>query len=135
MLATAQHVRQGPNEGWSTFIAVHPGVSWTGWPPFTPEQNPGVLVHRFVRFQGPARVRSYLDLVAPDTTDPDTIRQAFEVLFARAGNHPRFPGGAQVGMVWFRFDREPALHLHARQELRQLFEALEPALDHHWRED
>lgn len=120
MYACAQRVRRQSNaaEGINAFVSLHGEKSWPA-EGILPEQDPGVLEYQDLQVVPPIgnRVRSYLDLVAPDGTPPN-------VLITAALRPPtvveRFPVVWMHGPVWCRLAVEGALAHGWRQELRAL---------------
>jgi hypothetical protein len=111
-------------EGVNAFHYIHGGYVWEGAPPpeFHPETNPGTLFNDAVEVPPPGnRVRSYLDVVAPDDTPAGEIERA--VAEATAREVPsRFPATWTTGRLWVRLGLEGALVPVWRQELRLLLE-------------
>ncbi len=107
-------------EGINTFYYVHGPREWKGLPPsdMLPESNPGVLEDELLELSPPGnRVRSYLDIVAPDGTRANAI--------VAAALHPpavlqQFPATWIHGDVWCRFAVEGALASSWRNELHDL---------------
>jgi hypothetical protein len=84
MYLAAQRVRApSGREGINAFFYRH-GRVWLGPPPpeVLPEQDPGELVHTYIEVPPPGnRVRSYLDVVAPDgTSSAELVRWARDLL-------------------------------------------------------
>lgn len=78
MYLTAHHVTSPTDQrqGINAFLYRHETLSWDGMPPVEiPSQNPGTLVAQSISVAPPGnRVRSYLDIVAPDDTPWNEIR-------------------------------------------------------------
>jgi hypothetical protein len=94
MYLVAQHVLSpaGRGEGVNAFCYLHgPDLAWLGVPPEgIPGQNPGVLTAQLISVAPPGnRVRSYLDVIAPDETPQAEIRQSF-VTFVSHAQRERF---------------------------------------------
>jgi hypothetical protein len=123
MYLVAQKVRKAQiQEGTNCFLYLHGQHIWKGWPPFTPEQNPGKLMCKVVEVsEGNNAVRSYLDILTPDVTSPTSIRASFEQLLLRFPSSI-MPQGVVVGPCWFRFNLDFGLSLHINREIRTLFE-------------
>jgi hypothetical protein len=124
MYLTAQRVISPVTgaEGVNVFAYGHGPYVWHDAPPFTPEQNPGTLFASSVEPQVPPpgnRVRSYLDILAPDATPREALEVALQVVVT--GMPPaRLPATATVGSCWFRFSMEEKLAGSWREELRAL---------------
>ena len=125
MYLTAQRVRhpEGP-EGINAFY-YQSGVDVMApefRPQRTPDADPGELVHEIITLAPPGnRVRSYLDIVAPDGTPAVTIRRAFATA-AGTAQPIELPFAVDASPCWFRFGAEQALAAMWRQELRMLFD-------------
>jgi len=134
MYLTAQRVRSRSGaEGINAFVHGHGPYSWHGEPPFTPEENPGTLFDSAVDPTVPPpgnSVRSYVDILTPDTTPADRIDRAFEYLIATALPE-RLPATMVVGPCWFRFGMEDTLSANWRDELRKLFTGIRELLERH----
>jgi hypothetical protein len=66
---TSHHVASpsSGHEGVNTFLYLHGSYTWTVLPPGVPDQNPGTLTAQSISVRPPGnRVRSYLDIIAPD---------------------------------------------------------------------
>ena len=124
MYLTAQRVLapDGKRQAINSFFYLH----HCEWRPsqaasFRPESNPGTLVDDAIELSPPGnRVRSYLDVVAPDGTSPAALAHSFEKLVT-GGGPLKFPLEMSVGRVWFRFDTERTIRPAWRHELRTLF--------------
>jgi len=126
MYATAHRVASPTTgvEGINAFHYLHGGYEWDGAPPpeFLPETNPGTLLNDSVAVPPPGnRVRSVLDVVAPDGTAPREIERALADVTSRDAP-ASFPAVWTSGRFWFRFGLELALVPVWRQELRLLLE-------------
>ena len=107
-------------EGINAFRYIHGPQQWLGEPPRShrPEVKPGVLEAELVTVSPPGnRVRSYLDVVAPDGTKPNAV--------AIAALRPplvinRFPVEWTHGNVWCRFAVDGSLVGSWKQELELL---------------
>ncbi|MFH1865036.1 MAG: hypothetical protein ABIK85_04065 [Candidatus Eisenbacteria bacterium] len=126
MYATAHRVVSPTTgaEGINAFHYLHGGYEWDGPPPpeSMPETDPGTLFNDSVAVPPPGnRVRSYLDVVAPDGTPAREIERALADVTSRdvPGS---FPAVWTSGRFWFRFGLELALVPVWRQELRLLLE-------------
>jgi hypothetical protein len=125
MLLTAQHVhRSAEQDGINAFCSLHGPYTWYGPPPAgIPEQNPGQRVHERVAIPaGGNRVRSYLDIVAPDETPTSEILSAIPTFVANMRSQA-LPWVDTVGRCTFRFEVEPALRDLWATELEALLGA------------
>lgn len=115
------HATAGPHsgsQGINSFIYLHGPYTWQDLPEnLWPEKNPGVFTDSLIEVPPPGnRVRSYLDIVAPDGT---TIHKLVHV----AGNLtavPQIPWTWSEGSVWCRFGVESALASEWQHELHRL---------------
>jgi hypothetical protein len=120
MYVAAQRVvgREG-REGINTFLYLH-GETWESPASFLPEQRPGELAHQHVEVQPPGnRVRSYLDVLAPDGASVSELTTACVWLVTEYAP-PRLPAVATSGRCWFRFDMEASLSPAWKMELQEL---------------
>jgi hypothetical protein len=126
MYLTAQRVHSPAtgNEGINAFSYVHGPYTWQGLPPQgIPDQNPGELVVETVMVAPPGnRVRSYLDVVAPDETPWTEIRPAFMAFVSDAQRRP-FPWVGIVGRCLFRLGMERGLAQRWQREIADLYRA------------
>jgi hypothetical protein len=125
MYLTAQRVRDRHGHEGTNAYYYHCGFDvWAPEhrPPRTPDADPGELVHHIITLPPPGnRVRSYLDVVAPDSTPAATIRRAFAIADGLV-QPDRLPFWLDVTPCWFRFGAENPLAGMWRQEFRRLFE-------------
>ena len=126
MYLTAQRVHSPAtgNEGINAFFYVHGPHIWQGLPPQgIPDQNPGELVAETVVIAPPGnRVRSYLDVVAPDETPWTEIRPAFMAFVSDAQRRP-LPWVGIFGRCFFRLGVEHALAQRWQREIADLYRA------------
>lgn len=124
MLLTAQRVRSAAGaEDVNAFCSLHGPYDWIEPPPGIPDENPGERVNEHVRVPpGGNRVRSYLDIVAPDET-PTTEILASIPRFLSALRQTPLPWVATVGRCTFRFGLELGLEGRWASEFRTLLEA------------
>ncbi len=109
----------GP-QGINAFYYSHGPQAWIGPPPanFLPETNPGVFVDSSIEVPPPGnRVRSYLDVVAPDGAPLAQLAAAVAAVPGAAS----LPVMWTVGDVWCRFGAELGLAPQWRRELQRLF--------------
>jgi hypothetical protein len=123
MYVTAQHVISAPrangrhDEGINAFFYMHGPHAWDDPAPFMPETNPGVITDdRIEVTPGGNRVRSYLDIVAPDGTHTDTLASAVLAVPAFTS----FPVTWDAGNVRCRFGVEYGLAEDWEREMRRL---------------
>ena len=121
MYVTAQHVLApaSQREGVNAFLYLHGDIPW-GEPP-APEDDPGELHSKLVSVDPPGnRVRSFLDIVAPDTMSPTRIRESF-AQFLEASQGAPLPWSMRIGHCLIRFGVEGALEPTWQDELADLF--------------
>jgi hypothetical protein len=107
------------HQGINAFYYLHGPYEWNGAPPreWLPETNPGVFTDQMIEIPPPGnRVRSYLDIVAPDSTQFNHIVQAA----SRPGVPHQLPTTWVHGNVWCRLGTDGALASAWKHELRQL---------------
>lgn len=125
MYLAAQRVRApSGKEGINAFFYRH-GRVWLGNPPddVLPEQDPGELVSMQLEIQPSGnRVRSYLDLVAPDETPSVQLVRLTRDLMRNADLHP-LPWGIVIGDCLVRFGLDEALLPNWNAELGALLRA------------
>ncbi len=127
MYLTAQRVRSSEGaEGINAFQYAHGPDVWDGLPPRgMPDENPGELVAQSILVPPPGnRVRSYLDVVAPDETAPSEIRPAFIAFISDAQRGP-LPWIGISGRVFFRVGMEQPLAEQWQREIASLYRATE----------
>ena len=129
MYLTAQNVRSPKGvEGINAFHYSHGATyAWQGLPPEgIPDKNPGTLVAETINVLPPGgnRVRSYLDVVAPDGTPWSEIRPAFIAFVSEAQRGP-FPWIGVSGRVFFRIGIELALAQTWQREIAELYRAVQ----------
>jgi hypothetical protein len=125
MYLTAQHVRSAAgDEGINAFFYQHGSYAWQGLPPHgIPDKNPGTLAAQTIVIPPPGnRVRSYLDVVAPDETQWSEIRPAFMTFVSEAQRGP-LPWIGVSGRVFLRLGMEQLLARQWQRELADLYRA------------
>lgn len=126
MFLTAQRVRRPTTgeEGVNAFFYIHGPTAWDGLPPDgIPEENPGTLAASRILVAPPGnRVRSYLDVVAPDETPWAEIRPAF-ITFVSEAQAGEMPWSGVVGRCFFRVAMDAALAVHWQEALLDLYGA------------
>ena len=130
MYLVAQRVRRPATgeEGVNAYFYAHGAYVWQGPPPDgVPERNPGNLMNSNIEVPPPGnRVRSYLDIVAPDETPWTEIREHF-VAFATVASTRPLPWRMVRGRCLFRVDMEAALATSWQSELVVLYQAAQAA--------
>ncbi len=125
MYVTAQRVVSSArpdgrrDEGINAFYHLHGSFEWDDQPPprFMPESDPGVPTDSHVEVRPPGnRVRSYLDIVAPDATPLTDIMQAV----AAVPTPTQLPVKWLRGPVFCRLGVELGLASSWRRELQRL---------------
>lgn len=126
MYLAAQHVvSPGGSAGINAFHYQHGPRVWQGLPPpGIPDLDPGTLVNQSVVVEPPGnRVRSYLDVIAPDGTPTAEIRQAFIGFLSEAQSSP-LPWAGVSGPCLFRISMERTLIGHWQREVVHLYDAV-----------
>jgi len=119
MILTAQHVRSSTGaEGINAFCRLHGLHEWRDPPP--EDLAAGVLVNQAISIPlGGNHVRSYLDVMAPDETPTQEIRQAV-VQFINRSRGRTLPWAETIGRCTFRFGVEFGLYESWAIEFRRL---------------
>lgn len=117
-------MRPGTNEeGVNAFLYRHGNFVWDGYPPaqFFPDQNPGELTLSHVEVTPPGnRIRSYLDIVAPDEVTEGEIRRALGTFLERSRAQP-LPWVGVIGRCFLRVGMERELTRTWRDEIASLY--------------
>jgi hypothetical protein len=124
MYLAALHVVCPPAgaEGINAFYYTHGQQDWV-IPP-NPDQQPGTLVNSRVSVPpGGNRVRSYLDVVAPDGATWSEIRQEL-LSFVLDNEDGPMPWSDRTGRCLFRLGMESALAQKWAQEAQLLYDAV-----------
>ncbi|MBI3204057.1 MAG: hypothetical protein HYZ29_21145 [Myxococcales bacterium] len=125
MYLTSHHVvsPSSGQEGVNTFLYLHGPYTWTQPPPGIPDQNPGTLSAQSISVRPPGnRVRSYLDIVAPDETRWAEVRSALMEFVGMCQRSP-FPWTEQSGKCSFRLGMELGIAGQWQRELAVLYRA------------
>jgi hypothetical protein len=126
MYLTAHHVISPSSqaEGFNSFFYVHGPYVWDAAPPAgIPDNNPGELMATHIEVPPPGnRVRSYLDVVAPDETPWSEIHESF-IAFASQAQQQAFPWVGVVGRCLFRINLELGLAQQWHHEIANLYRA------------
>jgi hypothetical protein len=98
------------DEGVNSFLHLHgSGFAWPDNPAPLPENNPGNLEERSTEVApGGNRVKSYLDVLAPDGTGRGEVQEAIAGLSAELDGKAN-PTWFEHGRVTVRFGVEPAI--------------------------
>lgn len=125
MYLSAHHVVSPVRgEGINAFYYVH-GHDWDADvpPQMFPEVNPGELFDQSIAIPPPGnRVRSFLDVVAPDGASPTEIRQGFVVFVSRSRGTP-LPWRGTFGRCLFHIGMDLGLVNQWHTEVAVLFRA------------
>lgn len=126
MFLVVQHVATAEQDGVNAYIHEH-GVrdDWE-WepPPGIPDEDPGTVIDDLTRVtvQGRGRVRSYLDIAAPDGTPASLSSRVHDVVASVLRSGGQFPLVIVSGPIFVRFEVEEALRYDWRAELRRLLD-------------
>ncbi|HKY35860.1 MAG TPA: hypothetical protein VJN18_07975 [Polyangiaceae bacterium] len=123
MYLTSHHVLApgGRQEGVNAFLYSHGAVTWQVPPAEIPDQDPGTLVAESISLRPPGnRVRSYLDIVAPDEARWDEVRVALMEFVGDSQRSP-LPWVGGTGRCSFRFGAEQSLARQWQKELAILY--------------
>jgi len=96
--------------GINAYCYLHPGQRWLDEPP--PDLGAGVLVNQIIEVDPPRgnRVRSFLDIIAPDETSNRQIVGAIsDGASLLADGNRELPWSVSHGEIRFRFDAEQGL--------------------------
>jgi hypothetical protein len=107
--------------GINAFCYLHVGQNWLDEPPN--DLGLGELVNQIIEVDPPVgnRVRSYLDIIAPDSTHSRHIVAAIQAgTDLLADSHHELPWNVSHGEIRFSFNVEAALAVHWQVELRIL---------------
>jgi hypothetical protein len=125
MYLTSQHVLAPAtrHEGVNSLLYLHGPCSWQAPPAEIPDQNPGTLVAQSISIRPPGnRIRSYLDIVAPDEARWDEIRVALMDFVGRAQRN-QLPWVGQSIRCSFRLGMDLGLAQQWQRELAVLYRA------------
>jgi hypothetical protein len=119
MILIAQHVRaKAGDAGINAFCRLHGPREWTD--PRPDDLDAGELVNQVLSIPpGGNNVRSYLDVIAPDETPTQEIRNAVVQFVDRSRGRP-LPWTETIGRCTFRFGVEKGLHERWPEEFRKL---------------
>jgi hypothetical protein len=124
MLLVVQHVATAEQDGINAYCHEH-GVreDWQWEPPAgVPDDDPGTMLEHLTRVtvQGRGRVRSYLDIAAPDGSPASILPRVKLMITALLRTGAQFPLILVSGPIFARFEVEEALRHDWRAELRRL---------------
>jgi hypothetical protein len=126
MYLTAHRVRSPStlSEGINSFLYLHGPYTWRGLPPAgIPEANPGALAAKRITVRPPGnRVRSFLDVIAPDETPWEEIQDSFNRFIAQA-QCQSLPWTGVDGRCLFRVGLELELAGQWSREVAALYQA------------
>lgn len=125
MYLTSHHVvsPSSGHEGVNSFLYLHGAYTWTELPPGIPDQNPGTLTAQSISVRPPGnRVRSYLDIIAPDETRWEEVRIGLMDFVGTSQRSP-LPWTGQSGRCFFRLGMELGLANQWQKELAVLYRA------------
>jgi hypothetical protein len=126
MFLVVQHVATAEQDGINAYCHEH-GIreDWQ-WepPPGVPDEDPGTMIEHLTRVtvQGRGRVRSYLDIAAPDGVPVSILSRVQLIVVAVLGSGAQFPLVVVSGPIFVRFEVEEALRYDWRAELRRLID-------------
>jgi hypothetical protein len=128
MFLVAQRVVTPHGEGINAFYHAHgPRPDWVWEPPDgVPDRDPGEVQHQDIQVVGQGRVRSFLDIAAPDGTPVQQLQWAHQALVALAGVGAQFPVIVVSGPIFVRYDLESQLRDEWHAELHALLDAVLP---------
>jgi hypothetical protein len=122
---TSQHVLSASNgsEGVNTYLYFHGACPWPQPSAGVQDQNPGTLAAQSISIR-PAgnRVRSYLDVIAPDETPWAEVRAGWIEFLGRCQRSP-MPWTGQSGRCFFRLGMELGLARQWHHEVAVLYRA------------
>lgn len=126
MFLVIQHVATSDQDGINAYCHAHGARDdWEWEPPAgVPDEDPGTLLEHLshVNVTGRGRVRSYLDIAAPDGVPVSMLSGVRLLVVALLSAGARFPLVVVSGPLFVRFEVEEALRHEWRAELRRLLE-------------
>lgn len=115
-------------EGFNAFYYRHGPFVWNAPPPDIPDGNPGELMESRISVpSGGNRVRSFLDVVAPDEATLTEIRHDFVAFVGYAQRQP-FPWDGIVRRCRFRVGVEHGLVNRWHREIADLYRSIQAFL-------
>jgi len=125
MYLTAQRVVSPSTgrEGINAYYYLHVIGGWISPP--EPERDPGTLIRMLISVEPPGnRIRSWLDIVAPDEALLTDLRYAL-MTFISTNQRSPLPWEQRMGSTLLRFGAEAALAHEWHHEIADLFRASE----------
>jgi len=125
MYLTSHHVASPitGHEGVNSFLYSHGAHTWQTPPTDIPDKNPGALMAQSISVRPPGnRVRSYLDIVAPDEIRWDEVRVGL-MTFVGESQRTALPWIGQCGRCHFRLGMDHGLAQHWQKEVAVLYRA------------
>ena len=125
MYLVAQRVKTPGGEGINAYLHEH-GVraDWVWSPPDRiPDQDPGQLVNNNVTTTGMGRVRSFLDIAAPDGSTKEQLWWAHDGIVALMRSGATLPLQLTSGTMLVRLEVEFQLQERWHDELHELLDA------------
>jgi hypothetical protein len=109
-------------EGFNALLYLHLGQAWEHLSPAdVPEQNPGALKAQSISVAPPGnRIRSYLDIVAPDDVRWEDVHASLMEFLGRCQSAP-LPWAGDSRSAYFRVGMESALTSRWQKELAILY--------------
>jgi hypothetical protein len=121
---TAHHVVSPgkKREGVNAFLYLHAGQAWEHLSPAdVPSQNPGTLLAQSITVPPPGnRVRSYLDIVAPDEVRWEDVHVGLMEFVGRLQSSP-LPWAGESRNGYFRVGMDLGLSSRWQKELAVLY--------------
>ena len=126
MYLTAHHVVSPTSrrEGFNTFLYLHEDQAWEHlFAPDVPERNPGTLRVQSISLPPPGnRVRSYLDIVAPDDVRWEDVHVGLMEFVGHCQSGP-LPWAGEARSGYFRVGMDRGLSSRWQKELATLYRA------------
>jgi hypothetical protein len=123
MYLTAHHVISPVDrrEGINAFLYLHGSYVWEQVPAGIPDENRGTLVAQSLSIRPPGnRVRSYMDIVAPDEARWEEVRIGLMDV-VRSVQLTALPWVGHSGRCYFRIGMEIGLACQWQRELATLY--------------
>jgi hypothetical protein len=125
MFLVSQRVVTPGGEGINAFLHGHgPRPDWV-WelPAGIPDEDPGQVADQILQVTGQGRVRSFLDIAAPDGTSAHQLQWAHDAIVALGNVGAQFPITVVSGPMFVRYNVELPLRADWHGELHTLLEA------------
>jgi hypothetical protein len=124
---TAHHVVSPATqrEGVNALLYLHGDQAWEHlWPPDIPRRNPGTLRAQSISVSPPGnRVRSFLDIVAPDDVRWEDVHVGLMEVVGRCQIAPLPWSGQSRGGTYFEIGMDVGLSARWQKELAILYRA------------